>query len=86
MLDTTSRPRVFSVDTIENDLFEYDLGFGEQQLIPNSQVITNSSQTRRDFPKQIPLNPTTSWLWLLTMAEAAAPISGMHIGRGSEKS
>ena len=52
-------PRVFSVGTVEDDLFDYDLGFGEQQLIPNSQVITSSSQTPRDFPKQTPLNPTT---------------------------
>ena len=59
MLDTTSRPRVFSVDTVEDGLFDYDLGFGEQQLILNSQVITNSSQTPRDFPKLTPLNSTT---------------------------
>ena len=26
---TTSRPRVFSVDTVEDGLFDYDLGFGE---------------------------------------------------------
>ena len=58
MLDTTSRPRVFSVGTVEDSLFDYDLGFGEQQLIPNSQVITSSSQIPRDFPKQTPLNPT----------------------------
>ena len=38
--------------------FYYDLGFGEQQLISNSQVITSSSQTPHDFPKQILLNPT----------------------------
>ena len=44
--------------TVEDGLFDYDLGFGEQQLIPNSQVITNSSQTPRDFPKQTPLNST----------------------------
>ena len=44
------------MDTVEDDLFDYDLGFGEQQLIPNSQVITSSSQTSRDFPKQTPLN------------------------------
>ena len=43
--------------TIEDGLFDYDLGFGEQQLIPNSQVITSSSQTPRDFLKQTPLNP-----------------------------
>ena len=58
MLDTTNRPRVFSVGMVEDGLFDYDLGFGEQQLIPNSQVITSSSQTPRDFPKQTPLNPT----------------------------
>ena len=58
MLDTTSRPQVFSVGTVEDGLFDYDLGFGEQQLNPNSQVITSSSQTPRDFPKQTPLNPT----------------------------
>ena len=46
------------MDTVEYDLFDYDLGFGEQQLIPNSQVITSSSQTPRDFPKQTPLNST----------------------------
>ena len=44
--------------TIEDDLFDYDLGFGEQQLFPNSQVITSSSQTSRDFPKQTPLSST----------------------------
>ena len=44
--------------TVEDSLFDYDLGFGEQQLISNSQVITNSSQTPRDFSKQTPLNPT----------------------------
>ena len=57
-LDITSRPRVFSVGTVEDGLFDYDLGFGEQQLIPNSQVITSSSQTPRDFPKQTLLNTT----------------------------
>ena len=31
--------------------FDYDLNFGVQQLIPNSQVIISSSQTPRDFPK-----------------------------------
>ena len=46
------------MDTVEDGLFDYDLGFGEQQLIPNFQVITNSSQTSRDFSKQIPLNST----------------------------
>ena len=39
--------------------FDYDLGFGKQQLIPNSQIITNSSQIPHDFPKQTPLYPTT---------------------------
>ena len=43
--------------TVEDGLFDYDLGFGEQQLNPNSQVITSSSQTPRDFPKQTLLNP-----------------------------
>ena len=38
---------------------DYDLEFGVQQLISNSQVITSSSQTPRDFPKQTLLNPTT---------------------------
>ena len=38
--------------------FVYDLGFGVQQLISNSQSFTNNSQTPRDFPKQTPLNPT----------------------------
>ena len=42
--------------TVEDGLFYYDLGFGEQQLNPNSQVITSSSQTPRDFPKQTPFN------------------------------
>ena len=46
------------MDTVEDGLFDYDLGFGEQQLIPNSQVITSSSQTPCDFPKQTPLNST----------------------------
>ena len=41
-------------------LFDYDLGFGEQQLNPNSHVITSSSQSPRDFSKQTPLNSTTS--------------------------
>ena len=59
MLDTTSKPQVFSVDIVEDNLFDYDLGFGEQQLIPNFQVITSSSQTPCDFPKKTPLNPTT---------------------------
>ena len=45
--------------TVEDGLFDYDLGFGEQQLIPNSQVITSSSQIPRDFPKQTSLNSTT---------------------------
>ena len=57
-MDTTSRPWVFSVGTIEDNLFDYDLGFGEQQLILISQVITSSSKTPRDFPKQTPLNST----------------------------
>ena len=57
MLDTTSRPRVFSVGTVEDCLFDYDLGFREQQLIPNSQVIISSSQTPCDIPKQTPHNP-----------------------------
>ena len=48
--------------TVEDGLFDYDLGFGEQQLIPNSQVITSSSQTPRDFPKQTPLNTTPEGL------------------------
>ena len=34
--------------------FDYDLEFVVQQLIPNSQVITSSSQTPHDFPKQTP--------------------------------
>ena len=38
--------------------FGYDLGFEVQQLILNSQVITNNSQTPRDSPKQTPLNST----------------------------
>ena len=36
--------------------FYYDLGFRAQQLIPNSQVIINSSLTPCDFPKQTSLN------------------------------
>ena len=44
------------MDTVEDGLFDYDLGFREQQLIPNSQVIISSSQTPRDFSKQTPLN------------------------------
>ena len=44
--------------TVEDGLFDYDLGIEEQQLISNSQVITNNSQTPRDFPKQTPLNTT----------------------------
>ena len=36
--------------------FVYDLGFGIQQLIFNSQVITSSSQAPCDFPKQTPFN------------------------------
>ena len=46
------------MDTVEDGLFDYDLGFGEQQLIPNPQIITSSSQASRDFPEQTPLNPT----------------------------
>ena len=38
--------------------FVYDFGFGVQQLIFNSQVITSSSQTLRNFPKQTLLNLT----------------------------
>ena len=38
--------------------FVYDLGFEVQLLISNSQVITSSNQTPRDFPKQTPFNPT----------------------------
>ena len=45
--------------TVEDGLFDYDFGFGEQQLISNSQVISSSSKASRDFPKQTPLNPTT---------------------------
>ena len=60
MLDTTNRPRVFSVDTVKDGFFYYDLGFEEQQLIPNSQIIASSTQIPCDFPKQTPLNPTTS--------------------------
>ena len=37
---------------------DYDLGFEVQQLIFNSQVITNSSHSLRDFPKQTVLNST----------------------------
>ena len=37
---------------------DYYLGFGVQQLIPNSLVITSSSQTSRDFLKQSSFNPT----------------------------
>ena len=58
-LDTISRPQVFSVGMVEDGLFDYDLGFGEQ-LILNTQVITSSNHTPRDFPKQTPLNPTFS--------------------------
>ena len=65
MLDTISKPWVFSVGTVEDGLFDYDLGFGEQQLIPNSQIITNNSQTPRDFSKQTPLNPTPVSAWML---------------------
>ena len=36
--------------------FVYDFGFGVQELILNSQVITNNSQTFHDFPKQILFN------------------------------
>ena len=35
---------------------DYDLGFGVQQLIPNSQVITSRNQTARNFPKPTSLN------------------------------
>ena len=38
--------------------FVYDLGFGGQQLILNSQVMISSSQTSYDFLKQTPLNST----------------------------
>ena len=44
--------------TSKDGLFYYNLGFGEQQLIPNFQVITSRSQTPRDFPKQTRLNTT----------------------------
>ena len=46
--------------TVEDGLFDYDLGFGEQQLNSNSQVITSSSQSPRDFPKQTSLNTISS--------------------------
>ena len=45
---------------VEDGLFDYDLWFREQQLISNSQVIISSSQTPRDFPKQIPLDTISS--------------------------
>ena len=38
--------------------YDYDLKFGIQQLISNSQVITSNSQIPRDFSKQTPLNLT----------------------------
>ena len=62
----TSRPRVFSMGTVEDGLFDYDLGLGEQQLISNSQFIINNNQTHRDFSKQTPLNPTPYAFWLVT--------------------
>ena len=79
-MDTTSRPRVFSVGTVENCLFDYDLGFGEQQLIPNSQVITSSSQTSRDFPKQTPLNLIASDVITLFVSKRSILIGLKHFG------